>query len=73
MPTYEFICIKCSHKEDMFYRMKSVPNFIMCSKCGGNMPRQLGAGAGIIFKGKGFYETDYKRNGNESREDKKKT
>jgi predicted nucleic acid-binding Zn ribbon protein len=39
---------------------------VKCPECGGNTRKRIGAGAGIIFKGSGFYETDYKRKSNES-------
>ena len=39
---------------------------VKCEECGGGCKRKLGTGAGIIFKGSGFYETDYKRNGAKS-------
>jgi predicted nucleic acid-binding Zn ribbon protein len=42
--------------------MSATPR-VKCPECGGDMRRLLGTGAGVIFKGSGFYETDYKRNG----------
>ncbi len=48
---------------DVFHAMSANPR-VKCATCGsGRMKRMLGTGAGIIFKGSGFYETDYKNNG----------
>lgn len=62
MPTYTYECKKCSHEQDVFHGMNAKPR-VKCEECGGMCKKLLGAGAGIIFKGSGFYETDYKRNG----------
>jgi putative FmdB family regulatory protein len=64
MPTYEYECEKCGHRFEVFQRM-SDPKLEDCPKdsCGGHVRRLIGRGAGIIFKGSGFYETDYKKNG----------
>ncbi|NLO32640.1 MAG: zinc ribbon domain-containing protein [Candidatus Hydrogenedentes bacterium] len=62
MPTYSYECKRCSHVQDIFHAMSASPK-IKCEKCGGACIRLLGAGAGIIFKGTGFYETDYKNKG----------
>ena len=60
MPTYEYECAKCGHKFDLFQPMKDDP-IKKCPKCKGKVDRLLGQGSGIIFKGSGFYETDYKK------------
>lgn len=60
MPTYEYECSKCKKRFDLFQRMSEEP-LKKCPKCGGQVARLIGAGSGIIFKGTGFYETDYKR------------
>ncbi len=60
MPTYEYECEKCGHKFDLFQSMKDEP-INDCPKCKGHVVRLMGAGGGIIFKGSGFYENDYKR------------
>ena len=61
MPTYEYECKACGHNFDFFQSMKDEP-LKKCPECGKNeLKRLLGTGAGIIFKGSGFYETDYKR------------
>ena len=68
MPTYDYRCDACGHTFDAFQSM-SEDALVDCPKCGEpKLRRLIGAGAGIIFKGSGFYETDYKR----SRTDPKK-
>lgn len=59
MPTYSYECKKCGHVEDVFHGI-SAKRRIKCEECGGSCRRLIGTGAGIIFKGSGFYETDYK-------------
>ena len=59
MPTYEYECEKCKYKFDHFQSM-SAKHLTKCPECGGKVTRLLGTGAGIIFKGSGFYQTDYK-------------
>ena len=59
MPTYTYECKKCGHEMDLFHAISSSPR-VKCDECGGSCRRLLGTGAGIIFKGSGFYETDYK-------------
>lgn len=64
MPTYTYECTKCGHQFDYFHSITANPK-VVCEKCQGKCQRLIGNGAGIIFKGSGFYETDYKRkNGN---------
>ena len=60
MPTYEYECQLCGHIFDVFHSMTAKPR-VKCTECGGRTKKKIGAGAGIIFKGSGFYETDYKR------------
>ena len=62
MPTYSYECKRCSHTQDIFHAMSAKPR-IKCEECGGPCIRLLGMGSGIIFKGTGFYETDYKKKG----------
>jgi putative FmdB family regulatory protein len=67
MPTYEYICEKCHHKFEVFQRITEPP-LETCPKelCGqeswgkGRVKRLIGTGAGLIFKGSGFYATDYR-------------
>ncbi|HOV33447.1 MAG TPA: zinc ribbon domain-containing protein [Candidatus Hydrogenedens sp.] len=63
MPTYTYECEKCGHQFDYFHSIKAEPK-VICGKCKGKCHRLIGTGAGIIFKGSGFYETDYKKKGN---------
>jgi len=60
MPTYEYECRKCGHAFERFQNMTEAP-LKRCPQCRGKLQRLFGTGAGIIFKGSGFYETDYKR------------
>lgn len=61
MPTYEYVCEKCEQTFDYFQSMND-PRLEVCilDGCDGKVRRKLGTGAGIIFKGSGFYETDYR-------------
>ena len=59
MPTYEYECKKCGHRFEEFQSIKAEP-IKKCPECKGAVKRLIGTGAGIIFKGKGFYQTDYK-------------
>ncbi len=61
MPTYEYECEACGHSFEEFQYMSDKP-LKKCPKCSKQkLQRLIGSGAGIIFKGSGFYETDYKR------------
>ena len=59
MPTYEYECQKCGHRFEEFQSMKD-PALVKCPKCKGKLKRLVGAGAGFLFKGSGFYITDYR-------------
>jgi putative FmdB family regulatory protein len=60
MPTYEYKCEACGHEFEKFQSIKA-PSVRKCPKCGKNkVKRKIGAGAGLIFKGGGFYITDYR-------------
>ena len=59
MPTYDYECTKCSNKFEFFQSMKDKP-LSKCPKCKSPVKRLISNGAGIIFKGSGFYATDYK-------------
>lgn len=60
MPTYEYQCDACEHNFDEFQAMSEEP-LKKCPKCGKKKLRRVfGAGAAILFKGSGFYETDYR-------------
>jgi len=58
MPTYEYECSSCGHRFEQFQHMSDEP-LKTCSKCGAVLRRLIGTGSGIIFKGSGFYATDY--------------
>src|SRR6188472_4312933 len=58
MPTYEYRCSKGHHFE-LFQRISEEPVKV-CPECGAPAERQLSSGAGVIFKGSGFYTTDYR-------------
>lgn len=69
MPTYEYRCTKCKKKFDCFQSMTEKPlSRCVKPKCGGKVERLIGGGAGLIFKGSGFYETDYKKKSPKSSE-----
>ncbi len=59
MPTYEYECQRCGHTFELFQSMKDKPRQ-RCPECRGKVIRLFGTGAGIIFKGSGFYQTDYR-------------
>lgn len=63
MPTYEYACPKCGHQFEQFQSMRDEPlkKCPQCKKTG--LKRLVGSGAGLIFKGSGFYITDYKKSG----------
>jgi putative FmdB family regulatory protein len=62
MPTYEFRCPD-GHTFDRFYRkMSDAVSELPCPECGKTATRQLSGGAGLVFKGSGFYLTDYGKN-----------
>ncbi|MFC1624620.1 FmdB family zinc ribbon protein [Candidatus Omnitrophota bacterium] len=61
MPTYEYKCQKCGKVFDVFQKMSDKPLSLCSDKtCKGKVKRLIGAGAGFIFKGNGFYATDYR-------------
>jgi putative FmdB family regulatory protein len=60
MPTYDYVCEACKHEFEMFQSMKEEAKR-KCPECGKNKLRRLiGPGAAIVFKGSGFYKTDYR-------------
>jgi len=59
MPTYDYKCKKCGHRFELFQSMTDEP-LAACPECGGKVERLIGTGAGLIFKGSGFYITDYR-------------
>ncbi len=59
MPTYDYKCTKCGNKFEIIQKF-SDPAVQTCPECKGKLKRLIGGGLGTIFKGSGFYETDYK-------------
>lgn len=62
MPTYEYQCRDCGGQFEYFQSISEPPKE-KCEKCGGSLTKLLSAGTGLIFKGSGFYITDYKGSG----------
>jgi putative FmdB family regulatory protein len=62
MPTYEYRCPGCGTEFEKFQKM-SDPPVAECPSCGSNAERRLSGGAGLLFKGSGFYVTDYRGEG----------
>ncbi len=60
MPTYDYRCTDCAHVFEIFHGINESPE-CLCEKCQHIAEKQVGAGSGIIFKGSGFYTTDYNR------------
>ena len=60
MPTYEYECQKCQHRFEVHQSIKDGP-LRTCPQCRGRVKRLLGTGGGLIFKGSGFYTTDYRK------------
>ena len=59
MPTYDYKCEDCGYIFERFQNITEDP-LADCPKCSGRVKRMIGTGAGVIFKGTGFYQTDYK-------------
>lgn len=62
MPTYEYECRKCGHEFEVFQSITAEP-LKKCPQCRGRIRRKIGSGAGLLFKGNGFYITDYRSEG----------
>ena len=62
MPTYDYKCLACDTQFEKFQGI-TAPPIEECPECGGKVKRLIGAGAGLIFKGSGFYITDYRSEG----------
>jgi putative FmdB family regulatory protein len=63
MPTYDYECLACGEKFEVFHKITDEP-LSDCLKCKatGQVKRLISSGSGVIFKGSGFYSTDYKKN-----------
>jgi putative FmdB family regulatory protein len=60
MPTYDYVCDGCKHEFEAFESIKADPQTV-CPECTEpRLRRKIGAGAAILFKGSGFYQTDYR-------------
>jgi len=60
MPTYDYVCDKCGHEFEAFESIKADPQTV-CPECAEHaLRRKIGPGAAILFKGSGFYQTDYR-------------
>lgn len=61
MPTYSYRCTKCNHTFEAFHSMSAEP-LTDCPQegCAGPVEKMIGTGGGLLFKGTGFYETDFK-------------
>jgi len=60
MPTYDYVCDACEHEFEQFQSITARP-LKKCPDCGKpKLRRLIGVGGGVIFKGSGFYETDYR-------------
>ncbi len=68
MPTYDYLCKDCGHTFELFQSM-SEPSIKECPSCNGKVRKIISGGTGLIFKGSGYYITDYK-NGKSSHKEK---
>ena len=59
MPTYEYECGSCGHQFEVFQSIKDKPKK-RCPECRKGVKRLIGSGSAVIFKGSGFYQTDYR-------------
>ena len=66
MPTYEYRCPECGTEFEKFQKMSESQPELPCPVCGESAPRRMSAGAGLVFKGSGFYITDYGKDGKKS-------
>jgi putative FmdB family regulatory protein len=72
MPTYDYVCEACGHELELFQSMSEAPKR-KCPACGKlKLTRRIGGGAGILFKGSGFYQTDYRSSSYKKGEEKAK-
>jgi len=71
MPSYDFKCSNCGHVFERFKSIKSKPHE-KCPKCGEDAQRMISAGAGLIFKGSGFYITDHRSEDYRKRQNEEK-
>ena len=75
MPTYDYKCQNCGHSFEILQNMNA-DHLTNCPQCNEeSLKRLIGTGAGLLFKGSGFYETDYRSNSytNDKKKDSEKT
>lgn len=72
MPVYEYECVKCGYRFE-FFKRNSEKEPDACPKCKGSLKRVISGGVGFVFKGSGFYITDYKRKEDKKSEEKSKS
>jgi len=73
MPTYEYECTECHNKFEFFHGMNADP-IKVCPECKGMLEKKISGGTGLLFKGSGFYITDYKnKRGAEKKTESSKT
>ncbi|HET7623099.1 MAG TPA: FmdB family zinc ribbon protein [Gemmatimonadaceae bacterium] len=63
MPTYEFVCPNGHHFDKFYRKISDATSELPCPECGAAATRQISGGAGLLFKGSGFYITDYGKDG----------
>jgi putative FmdB family regulatory protein len=73
VPTYEFRCPSGHDFERFFKTISTAPSEVACPECGAMAGRQLSGGGGLVFKGSGFYLTDYGKNAHRKAEPAKKS
>ena len=71
MPTYEYECRKCGHHFDQFQPI-TAKSLTQCPKCKGKIRRVISGGSGVLFKGSGFYATDYRSSSYKEKANKEK-
>ncbi|MFA5005144.1 MAG: FmdB family zinc ribbon protein [Candidatus Omnitrophota bacterium] len=67
MPTYEYECLNCKHKFEILQSITAKP-LTRCPRCGKKVKKLISSTGGFIFKGSGFYATDYKKQGKSTRQ-----
>lgn len=70
MPTYDYKCLICDKRYEHFHKMTENPIY-NCPECGSELKKMIGSGSDPIFKGTGFYQTDYKNKSTNSGGSKK--
>ena len=69
MPLYRYVCENCGYEKVVMHGMNESPE-VVCDRCGSVMKKTIGR-VGVIFKGSGFYSTDYGKSGSEGKGEKK--